>query len=115
MDTNVRCTLERAASDEAVVDIRPDGTVRIIAGDLSYRLASAIGHGTPRRASHVEPAHWAKRMAFRLLRATESRRLRDWTRTWGGSWTAKVIGGPYLGTFPSRQQAIDAEMEHLTR
>jgi len=68
--------------------VRPDGTVRSI-----YQEAidlSAIGRTTITRASHVEP-------------------------TPEGLWQADLtpVGGPILGPFGRRSEALQAELEWL--
>jgi hypothetical protein len=70
--------------------IRPDGTVRAIY-DESIDLG-AIGRPTITRASHVEP-------------------------TPEGRWLADLapVGGPVLGPFDRRGQALQAEREWLER
>jgi hypothetical protein len=70
--------------------IRPDGTVRAIYDD-SIDLG-AIGTPTIMRASHVEPDH-------------------------EGRWLADLapVGGPVLGPFDRRVQALEAEREWLER
>jgi hypothetical protein len=70
--------------------IRPDGTVRAIY-DESIDLG-AIGRPTIARASHVEP-------------------------TPEGRWLADLapVGGPVLGPFDRRGQALEAEREWLER
>lgn len=73
--------------------IRPDGTIQAIY-DEALDL-STIGAVTIRRASHVEPA------------------------ANGPGWTADLtpVGGPVLGPFARRSEALDAEIawlgEHL--
>ena len=67
-----------------------DGTVRAIY-DESVDLA-ALGRPTIARASHVEPTH-------------------------DGRWTADLtpVGGPVLGPFDQRSEALEAEREWLGR
>jgi hypothetical protein len=70
--------------------IRPDGTVRAIY-DESIDLA-ALGRPRITRASEVEPDH-------------------------EGRWLANLapVGGPVLGPFDRRAQALQAEGEWLER
>mgnify|MGYP001614302368 CR=1 FL=1 len=72
------------------IAIRPDGTIVLIYTDDLESLASA-GRAVIARASHVEPAP--------------------------GGWTADMSpsGGPILGPFRLRQQALDAEVEWIGR
>jgi hypothetical protein len=70
--------------------VRPDGTVRAIY-DESIDLG-ALGRPTIARASHVEP-------------------------TPGGHWTADLtpVGGPVLGPYDRRSEALEAERGWLER
>lgn len=70
------------------VRIGRDGTVRFIYHD-ALRGLLALGTAEIRRASHVEPV--------------------------GTHWSADMtpVGGPVLGTFPTRQAALDAEVQWL--
>ena len=75
---------------ESTVVIDPDGRVRFIWSD---ELAGLLALGTPevRRGSHVEP-------------------------TPAGQWEADLapVGGPKLGPFTLRSEALQAETEWLT-
>ena len=70
--------------------IQPDGTVRTIYAE-TIELAS-LGKVDIQRASHVEP-------------------------TTDGRWTADLlpVGGPLLGPFALRSEALDAEQQWLLR
>lgn len=74
---------------EHQVMIRPDGTVEFIYDDGLQPLLGA-GDGRVRRASHVEP-------------------------TEDGRWLADLgpVGGPCLGPFRLRRDAISAELAWL--
>jgi hypothetical protein len=69
------------------LSIGSSGTVAAIYDD---EMAALLGEGQARiqRASHVEP-------------------------TPDGQWTADIIGGPLLGPYPLRAQALAAEVEWL--
>ncbi|MDP3767105.1 MAG: hypothetical protein Q8S13_03745 [Dehalococcoidia bacterium] len=71
--------------------IRPDGSIETIySDDLQLALAETGTHNV-KRASHVEPAD-------------------------GGGWTADmspIRGGPVLGPFPTRADALAAEVDWL--
>jgi hypothetical protein len=73
----------------ASIFVRPDGTVEFLYED-GLRSLLALGRATIARASHVEP-------------------------TADGRWTADLSprGGPLLGPFPLRQEALDAERAWL--
>jgi len=68
----------------------PDGTCRFIYSDGAARIARALGPLHTRRASHVEP-------------------------TGDGRWAADLspVGGPTLGPFDLRADALSAEVEWL--
>ena len=70
--------------------VRPDGTARGLYGELLD--AGALGDARTVRASHVEPAG-------------------------GGGWTADLSpsGGPILGPYPLRSEALAAEADWLSR
>jgi hypothetical protein len=99
------------------------GTTRLMVGEAGNPLLAALGPARVRRASHVEPVGWLRRLAFRLVRALErdrpgpAGRLARWTRTWRGPWQADltVSGGPVLGAFATRAGAIGAEVAWLER
>jgi hypothetical protein len=82
-----------SASVEVELLVDPDGLVRGIYSDEVDWLAlgEALGSGPlVCRASHVEPAE-------------------------GGAWTADLapVGGPVLGPFPKRADALEAEVTWL--
>lgn len=80
---------EQAA--EQVVAIDPDGRIRFVWDDSLAGLL-ALGPAEIRRASHVEP-------------------------TPVGQWTADLwpIGGPLLGPFDLRGEALAAESDWIQR
>jgi len=73
----------------ASIFVSPDGTVEFLYED-ALRSLLALGRATITRASHVEP-------------------------TPDGRWTADLSprGGPLLGPFTLRQEALDAERTWL--
>ena len=73
----------------ASIFVRPDGTVEFLYED-GLRSLLELGRATITRASHVEP-------------------------TSDGRWTADLSprGGPILGPFALRQEALDAERAWL--
>ena len=68
----------------------PDGTARAIYSDEAAPVMEAIGTVTTRRASHVEPLP-------------------------GGGWGADLgpVGGPVLGAYRTRREALEAEVRWL--
>ena len=72
--------------------VAPDGTVRYIYSDDLHAALSPLGESTIRRASHVEPDEG------------------------GGGWAADMgpVGGPVLGPFASRREALAREVEWLS-
>jgi hypothetical protein len=75
----------------ASIFVRPDGTVEFLYED-GLRSLLELGRATIARASHLEP-------------------------TPDGRWTADLSprGGPLVGPFVLRQEALDAEREWLER
>ena len=71
-----------------VVVVTPEGIVRTLYHE-EWALA-ALGLLHIERASHVEP-------------------------TPEGQWLAQIIGGPVLGPFPTRSEALAAEVDWLSR
>lgn len=94
--------------------IRPDGRVEYI-GDDGAGLVS--GKVTRRRASHVVPVAFWRRLAFRVLRAVfaDESRVAAWTRAWRGPWRVEIIGGPAGGPFSERAAALAWEVEWLRK
>jgi hypothetical protein len=99
-----------------VVRIKRSGDIAIIA-DRRLAGLTRLGPASQRRASHVLPVQWWKRLAFRILRWTfgEEGRISNWTRSWSGQWIADMgpSRGPVLGPFTQRCDAIDAEVMWL--
>lgn len=88
--------------------IRTDGRIEYVDHDGD----GIPGKRTTRRASHVWPCGFWRRMAFRLIRAccSDESRLAAWTRTWRGPWMVKIIGGPEGGPFEERKVALRWEV-----
>jgi hypothetical protein len=74
---------------EEVLLIAPDGTLRFIYSDTLAKLFFSEGKVSTRRASHVEPE--------------------------GNRWVADLspVGGPRLGPFDTRAEALTAERDWL--
>lgn len=97
---------ERATMDQLIIDIDESGKIRYIATP-ELQLG-----GETRRVSHVLPVNPVLRLAFRLLRwFGDEGRAAEFTRSWPCMWSAEIIGGPKLGEFSSRSEAIAAEVE----
>lgn len=79
-------------TEEHLVTIGPGGEVRFIASDNLLPLKSALGQGKTRRASHVEPND-------------------------ADQWEADLspVGGPVLGPFTKRSEALAAETEWIKK
>ena len=99
-----------------VISVSPAGVVTFVKDDAFTGLAMR-GHTTVRRASHVVPAHPVKRLLFRILRRSvgDTNPLAEWSRRWRGDWQVDLSpsGGPLLGPFPNRRQAIEREIAWL--
>ncbi len=71
------------------VIVAPDGSMRTVYADSAAPLLAAVGAVRISRASHVEPG--------------------------GGGWVADLspVAGPSLGPFPTRAEALAAELSWL--
>ena len=102
-----------------VIIVFPSGQVAAAAhAGRDAGLLAALGPvGTVRRGGHVLPAHPVRRALFRLIRRIFRRLpgIVGWTRRWRGPWIADLSpsGGPVLGPFAGREEAVRAEEEHL--
>ena len=95
-----------------------DAAIEFVHDDeLAAALRPDAASESRRRASHVLPERWLQRQAFRLVRAivSDESRAAAWTRGWSGRWLADLSpsGGPTLGPFDERSQAIGAEIDWL--
>lgn len=72
------------------IEVSEDGTIRFVYSDELVALIEE-GFSTIKRVSHVEPC--------------------------GNGWTADMgpIGGPVLGPFKTRAEALKAELEYLAK
>jgi hypothetical protein len=91
-----------------------DGNIRVIDYGLAAALADC-GRTSRRRASHVEPVNLPLRFLFHVLRSvcSDDSRLAAFTRRWPCRWRARVFGGPVLGPFERRTDAIQAEVDWI--
>lgn len=99
------------------ITFNPDGTAEHL-GDEHSAAAKLLPNATRRmaRASHIEPCHWALRVAFHAFRAVSGDKdaLAAWTRSWACLWRVRVVGGPVLpGCYRDRGEAIAAEVKWL--
>jgi hypothetical protein len=115
------------------ITIEEDGSQTFLKTD-SADIFLECGEVITRRASHVEPANWALRFIFSLLRtlSADTSVVAAWTRTWPCLWrvNTKPVGGPILrlrhldptiawpvaenvAMWPNRYDAIDAEIKFL--
>ena len=99
------------------ITIEEDGSQTYLKTD-SADCFLELGEVITRRASHVLPAAFWKRQAFRVLRrlSADTGRLAAWSRTWRGPWlvdTAPTAGVVLEGRWMDRQDAITAEVEFL--
>lgn len=81
-------------SDELMLAVHPDGAAAAIYDDKLLPVLAGLGRTTIRRASHVEP------VAIDGLTV---------------GWQADLapVGGPVLGPFVSRREALEAEQGWL--
>ena len=95
--------------------ILPDGTVRFLYDDDTSDILSELGPGRKIRASHVEPTSRVLRWLFHAIRSrvADDSWLAGFTRRWPCEWRASIIGGPTLGPFRQRADAIAAEIEYI--
>lgn len=84
------------SGDSWLLAIRPDGAARAIYDDRLAPVFAALGRPVVTRAGRVEPV-------------TED--------GFAIGWQADLspVGGPVLGPFASRRDALEAEREWLTR
>lgn len=98
-----------------VISIDLTGNITFI-GDDDLGLSDE-GQAETRRASHVVPAHFWKRLAFRSIRSlvSDGSSWAAWTRDWRGPWLVDLSpsDGPTLGPFKNRAFAIAAEVAWL--
>lgn len=78
-------------SDEIVIQVCPEGDLIMVYQD-PVKIFLDLGNAIIKRASHVEP-----------------------DGRYGCSWTADMspVGGPILGPFDTRQEALVAEVDWL--
>ena len=98
------------------ITFQPDGTMRFID---KPELATMYEFGIKERlrASRVEPVSPLLRRAFYWIRdrVRDDSPLAAFTRRWPCKWQVdlELSGGPVIGPFNRRQDAIDAEVRWL--
>ena len=99
-----------------IIHVTPAGDLRFVTSPEARPLVR-LGPATTRRASRIVPQNVLLRLLFRLLRScvSDDSRCAQWTRRWPCQWLADMAltGGPVLGPFPTRPQAIAAEVDWL--
>jgi len=100
-----------------IVHVTPNGDLRFVTNPELQTL-TALGPTTRQRASRIVPQNVFLRVLFRVLRScvSDASGCAGWTRRWRCPWLAdlRLSGGPILGPFPIRQQALAAEVDWLT-
>ena len=99
-----------------VIAVSPDGVITFVHDEALAGL-TRCGTATLRRASHVEPENLLKRSLFNILRRCfgDVGPVARWPRRWPGNWRVDLApsGGPILGPFAGRSEAIQREVEWL--
>jgi hypothetical protein len=100
-----------------VISIDPEGTATYLVNKYTEGLFPDAA--VPRRASHVVPLSQSARFWFKALRGAfgEDGMVGDWTRNWKGPWLVDMspIGGLVHGIFPTRDEAIEFEINWLNK
>ena len=97
-----------------IITIKRDGTVKHIYDDKLQGIAEQ-GKSTIARASHVEPWGELSMNAVEWLYKNRpifmDKHAKD---TCGGWWSDLLVsGGPVLGPFPTRAEALQAEVDWI--
>lgn len=99
-----------------IIQVTTAGDLRFVTSPELLTLAQ-LGPTKTRRASRVVPQNVILRVLFRLLRScvSDDSRCAGWTRRWRCRWLADlgISGGPVLGPYPRREQALAAEVDWL--
>jgi len=89
-NANSRQSTEKTKKSPKFTISISNGKASFIYSDSLLPLTARLGKPKTRRVSHVEPNS-------------------------KGQWVAKIIGGPSLGPFVKRQDALDAEVAYLRK
>jgi hypothetical protein len=97
---------------ELIVNINDEGVISYV---KSNDAPAFEGEYSQRRASNVLPIHPLKFAPFIFLRWLfgDRGRVSEWTRAWKGPHIVQIVGGPELGPFKSRQEALEYEVQWL--
>jgi hypothetical protein len=90
------------------------GVVRGASSDTLEEIAGTIGcEVNRRRFSHVVPAHFIKRQAFRVLRFIVGERghIATWCRSWYGPWQVRFADRPFYVAFTHQSRRVCIEWE----
>jgi hypothetical protein len=98
-----------------IITVKPDGTMKFVYDD---KLKGLMEHGkaTIKRASHVDPTEELTEEAKQWIRNSSVVCPGDELSEFHPCrWWADMLpsGGPVLGPFPTRQAALDAEVEWI--
>ena len=106
---------------DITLKVAADGSIEGIGHANAFAAAglAELGFTHVRRASHVEPVGKWRRRWFHCLRWVfgERGQVAAWTRRWDCRWLVNLlpVGGPYLGPYDQRADAIAAEVAWLER
>jgi hypothetical protein len=91
-----------------IIFIKKDG----ITEGLVSPVTQLLQLGNIKRVSHIEPVNSVLRWLFHLIRCRvkDTSYLAAFTRYWPCQWRANIIGGPIIGPFKRRKDAIAAEI-----
>lgn len=98
--------------NEFQLKIAPNGAITAIYDDDLADFFT-IGHATIQRASHIEPVTVGELPWSARVNLPQGIDLNDLSASAGWCADMQPSGGPILGPFPLRQQALDAERTWL--
>jgi len=103
--------------DVIVIEFDDDGNIICLDDADIADVLEMLGIKQTRRASHVVPCEPLLKCLFRFIRqrVDDKSLLAEFTRLWPCAWEADMApsGGPVLGPFPSRRQALKKERRWL--
>ncbi len=92
--------------------------IHCLVEDETVDFLDEVGVGSTSRGSHIEPVHRFKRWCFHFgrRRVDDTSRLAGWTRQWRCHWRVNLspVDGPTFGTYPQREEALQAEVNWLS-